>query len=533
MRTTFIMPVKTIFFLLLLGCAALYGFFPPGSTYDKNIPLSTPFIKEGGGAYRARVDPSIKSDDNNNLVGSSVTLYEDDLQLGPAHSMHDTIRNEGKGAFSHWSNGVIYFSASDNSDPNANGKSYYIKISRSISISAYLAVLAIMYFSAQYFIYMISAKLELISKFLSNIFSYSSVIFVTLILAQTLFWALTEEVISNSGSTTRRLYESVFEGKNSIGAKEYFGATFNFMEHHYINYTLDPKTPYGGSYQFNERYKIRRTEKIRPKRDIKWRALALGGSTTFDIMLGMEKDTWVYKLEEKIRKRSGNDYDVINGGVGGYTIVENIIHYIALLRHLDPDVVLLYVGINDAHARLFGDMEYDYSNYRKPWRSDGWILPEANKYLSGLFPYRYYFLKSSISNINATGIGAVTSKPYPGVSDWDSALKRNDTMVYRGYLETLVLLLTAEGRQVIVIPQHFVAKNEADKIFIKGVVEHNVVNQEVANNLNVRYLDYTGVNSPFKLDDTVDNCHFNEAGSEKMAELVFDYLNKHFFGHDR
>ena len=50
-------------------------------------------------------------------------LYEDGRILGLAHSLHDHIAKYGGGRFSHWGE-YIYFSASDSSDPNTNGRSY-------------------------------------------------------------------------------------------------------------------------------------------------------------------------------------------------------------------------------------------------------------------------------------------------------------------------------------------------------------------------------------------------------------------------
>jgi hypothetical protein len=54
---------------------------------------------------------------------SPLRLFEDGIELGPAHAPHDDIRTTGGGAFSHWGN-TLYFSASDNSDPATNGRTY-------------------------------------------------------------------------------------------------------------------------------------------------------------------------------------------------------------------------------------------------------------------------------------------------------------------------------------------------------------------------------------------------------------------------
>ena len=55
---------------------------------------------------------------------SDLVLLEDGKPLGPAHSPHVDIRNEGRGRYSHWGARTIYFSTSDNSDPTANGREY-------------------------------------------------------------------------------------------------------------------------------------------------------------------------------------------------------------------------------------------------------------------------------------------------------------------------------------------------------------------------------------------------------------------------
>lgn len=54
---------------------------------------------------------------------SPLRLFEDGVELGPAHAADDTIRTVGFGAFSHWGN-TLTFSSSDNTDPAANGRTY-------------------------------------------------------------------------------------------------------------------------------------------------------------------------------------------------------------------------------------------------------------------------------------------------------------------------------------------------------------------------------------------------------------------------
>lgn len=80
------------------------------------------FRHETGYAYQAPLGRVWMSSHNG---PSPAQLFENGVLLGPANSMHDDIRNIGKGRFSFWYD-TLYFSASDNSDPNNNGERYEI-----------------------------------------------------------------------------------------------------------------------------------------------------------------------------------------------------------------------------------------------------------------------------------------------------------------------------------------------------------------------------------------------------------------------
>ena len=54
---------------------------------------------------------------------STLMLFEDEIPLGLAHSSHEDIRTYGLGRFSHWED-RLYFSATDCTNPNFNGRQY-------------------------------------------------------------------------------------------------------------------------------------------------------------------------------------------------------------------------------------------------------------------------------------------------------------------------------------------------------------------------------------------------------------------------
>ncbi len=57
---------------------------------------------------------------------SQLQVFEDGKPLGPGKSLHQAIREQGGGRFSHWTREGLYFSASDNSDPRTNGRKYEV-----------------------------------------------------------------------------------------------------------------------------------------------------------------------------------------------------------------------------------------------------------------------------------------------------------------------------------------------------------------------------------------------------------------------
>jgi SAM-dependent methyltransferase len=86
--------------------------------------LRGPFLADGGHCWAAEL-PRLAhlADDPTDPRRSTLALYEDGVPLHPAHSRRPAIRRYGRGQYVHWQEGV-FFAASDNSDPNTNGRTY-------------------------------------------------------------------------------------------------------------------------------------------------------------------------------------------------------------------------------------------------------------------------------------------------------------------------------------------------------------------------------------------------------------------------
>jgi SAM-dependent methyltransferase len=88
----------------------------------KQFTLQRPFAANGGFAVTA----SVPRDLLQSLGGEVLSFVSEDGKiLRPGDSQHEYIRNHGNGAYSLWGKDV-YFSASDNTDCNNNGRNYQV-----------------------------------------------------------------------------------------------------------------------------------------------------------------------------------------------------------------------------------------------------------------------------------------------------------------------------------------------------------------------------------------------------------------------
>jgi lysophospholipase L1-like esterase len=333
--------------------------------------------------------------------------------------------------------------------------------------------------------------------------------------AQALFWMLLEYELAAADPRVRPLYQNAFQSPTP----KFIGHQYIFRKHHYLSYCLNTDTEWMGAAQFNAQYKIRRGEPVRPRREVRWRALAIGGSTTFGHGIPREEDTWVHQLERHIRARYGDDCDVINGGVPAYTVMENSIHYLTFLTHLDADVIILFVGINDILPRLVGDLQPDYSNFRHCWEDR---LPDPIASLKWFFPYRYYYAKRYLVPApTLTSIHDFVSylNRMPAKPDVPALMRHNSADTYRRALENLVLLLRARGQRVVIVPQ--IERHPDQKLVAE---EFNAIGARLAKRLNLPFA--ASLPAAFADDDFLDQHHFNTTGNRKMAEALFAFLEQ-------
>ena len=97
---------------------------PAVTTYTINTSGA---VKDAGFSYYVTQNFGTPADNSANPTRSTLRIYENGKELVPPHSTHNDIATIGKGRFSHWADGsfvALYFSASDNTNPKTNGRTY-------------------------------------------------------------------------------------------------------------------------------------------------------------------------------------------------------------------------------------------------------------------------------------------------------------------------------------------------------------------------------------------------------------------------
>jgi len=507
-----------IFLIFIMGTILFCVRFPPDFTVRSKQQLNGVFLHKSGFLYTCQLPKSLNA--------SGLKLYEEMEELGSPNSFRQDIAQNGSGRYFHHGN-MIWFSTSDNSNPNKNNRTYFIEVNKVLfPVWLYILLIWVSFLLALFLTHHLLLFLFPKKSVFRHLFNMFLNITLILFMGQAFFWAMTEGCLWRADDMIRQFFNYYVEG-STFGTDT--GQVMNFLPHDQLIYALNPNASYRGEKQFNHPFLIRRKETLRPREDVKWRALALGGSTTFDERIAREEDTWCYLLETFIREKYDQDFDVINGGVMGYTLRQNIIHYDLILNQLDADLIILFVGINDVHPRRFGKIKEDYSNYRVPWKNLDDFLPEINPKLMAFYPYRYYFLKAKIMTLKNKHIYQVVNRPDPPISEWEETIRRNGPFVYETHLHNFVNQLSSKGKKIIIVPQVFFPDLhiKEDRIYQEFVSEHNRVNEKIAKEFNVPFLKKVISPGLFQQEDLVDDCHFNQSGSQKMAQFLFNYLEEH------
>lgn len=264
-----------------------------------------------------------------------------------------------------------------------------------------------------------------------------------------------------------------------------------------------------------------------------YRIVALGGSSTYDVRIEDNKETFTAQLEKLLKEQYGyQNVEVINAGVPGYNSWEILINLEFRVLDLDPDLVIIYEGTNDVHARLVDPAAYqgDNSGRRQRWQVPPVPLWERSALLRIVSRLTNFTRQVSVDDFVSSS--TFLSWPYEfrlTENDLDPAtvLERNPPVYFRRNLENMIAISEEHDIDVLFVTwaySPYLDDYASMSYYQQGFQENNDVVREVATLHHVTLFDFAAV-MPQDAKYWADGRHVNEAGALEKALLFAEFID--------
>jgi lysophospholipase L1-like esterase len=136
--------------------------------------------------------------------------------------------------------------------------------------------------------------------------------------------------------------------------------------HPYLSYVLNPGLSRPGLHHNALGYRGPEVTRDKPAGVV--RILCLGASSTYGVTAGSDGATWPARLQWHLTEALPSvTFEVVNGGVPGYSTFESMIDLEIRGVELQPDIVIIYAGFNDLRAATWPNVQPDNTQFRKSW----------------------------------------------------------------------------------------------------------------------------------------------------------------------
>ena len=326
------------------------------------------------------------------------------------------------------------------------------------------------------------------------------------------------------------------------------GAVHRFTPHHFLGHWPTPNLKNG--LNRHNALGFRGPEITIAKPENTWRIVTIGGSTTYSTTVADYRNSYPFLLGEYLRDAGFDQIEVINAGVNGYSSYHNLINLQFRVLPLDPDLVIIYQGINDVDARLVHPTENylgDNSGYIRPFISST-IMPEfwehstalrilairsrfarphteisRHRQLPATTNYRDVFLEQWIAGLYPTGIFVDT----PAME----MLKKNPPVHFE---RNLMNMLATTARHAVdsllvtfVYSDDFRLPRTASDEYIFALEQHNEITRLIGETNGAPVFDMAAVFAD-EPELFVDGIHMKAEGNLVRAQLIGDFVIRAF-----
>ena len=255
------------------------------------------------------------------------------------------------------------------------------------------------------------------------------------------------------------------------------------------------------------------------------RIVAVGGSTTYGIFSQDGSNIWPAFLERRLNSAGAPAVEIINLGVTGYTLFEIMGVMAMIVPDLEPDIVLINVGANDAFSACYPEEGgRDNTFFRFSWNVRQ--LPEFAA-VGMRKSYTLRVLGYLMMSLNAYLPGdLMTAMQYPHPDDRESLRNAANASgkYFRRNLKTVVSLAKSIGATTVLFTQPLNPAWETVELpFYRGAIDahkrNNEIIRDVGTESGVAVVDiYAGMHVR---EFFVDAIHANIRGEELQARLIY------------
>lgn len=319
--------------------------------------------------------------------------------------------------------------------------------------------------------------------------------------------------------------------------------------HRYLGYYPTPNYAKGLNRHNAQGYRGDK-EIIVPKPQGVYRIVCFGGSTTYTADVKDHTKSYPTLLEKHLQEHGFNNVEVINSGVPGWCSWESLLNLPLRVLELEPDMIIVYHGVNDVHPRMVWPSEFyrsDNSGRRSPNKTD-LFMPGILEHSSF---FRIIMVKWGLMEPHASferTVDTATENYYARIfrrqkidGDYPSGifkevsaaemLKQNSPIYFERNIRNIVTLAEAHGIKVV-LASFAHSKLFSDVPFasaeeyVSAYEEMSRLLQEISDSTDAHFFDFAG-RFPEDKRYWTDGFHVNEEGAQLKAQLFGEFLIEH------
>lgn len=306
--------------------------------------------------------------------------------------------------------------------------------------------------------------------------------------------------------------------------------TIRFSSHPYINYIGTPNYKSADGLNIQNSLGMRGPEIIMPKPAGRIRIAILGGSTVYEEFVKDWKKDFARQLEGELKHVNPNkDIEVINAGLPGWNSWNDLVNLEFRLIDLNLDMIIVYEGVNDVHARMVKPVAYksDDSGNVIQWGRDPCSILLCFSIVQRIVQY-----DPPTFNISAP----THPIPHPESTVYNAilgmtrmqALEKNPPIYYENNLRSIIAIAKEFGINVLLSTWAWsdqLGDYAATAHYQKGFQELNEVIKKVGQMKNVSVYDFAS-EMPKDKKYWADGPHNNVGGVALKAKLFSVFISR-------